>query len=106
MRGGTHAHGDGDEQQASTCPQFAVKSIMGHRQGMEDSYAAVPDVVLIPGLWTASSSDVLPLASTITYKQVDEFLDAGRNCLSPSPAPASSYPLHLFAVYDGHGERL
>ena len=86
------------------CPQFAAKSIVGMRQGMEDSYAVVPDVVSVPNIWSAPSA---------MDCNVGEVQSSGSDAGSGEARPSNSRPvenptdyssasglqaLHLFAV--------
>ncbi|KAG2427719.1 hypothetical protein HYH02_014550 [Chlamydomonas schloesseri] len=45
---------------AGACPSYAAKSVVGQRMTMEDSWQAVPDLVVIPKWWTCNAGDHLP----------------------------------------------
>ncbi|PNW87560.1 hypothetical protein CHLRE_02g141250v5 [Chlamydomonas reinhardtii] len=45
---------------AEACPSYAAKSVVGQRMTMEDSWQAVPDLVVIPKWWTCNAGDHLP----------------------------------------------
>eukprot|EP00955_Chlamydomonas_euryale_P069564 360488-Chlamydomonas_euryale.AAC.17 len=83
-------------------PDYAAKSIVGHRFGMEDTYTVIPNVVSVPKAWVR---DVL-------LDQLPEQAAAGsKACANTGELKGVSsrdledgrYALHLFAVYDGHG---
>ncbi|GLC46197.1 hypothetical protein PLESTB_001534000 [Pleodorina starrii] len=45
---------------AGACPSYAAKSVVGQRMTMEDSWQAVPDLLLVPKWWTCNARDHLP----------------------------------------------
>ncbi|KAG2483038.1 hypothetical protein HYH03_018067 [Edaphochlamys debaryana] len=47
---------------AGACPSYAAKSVVGQRMTMEDSWQAVPDLLVIPKWWTCNARDHLPPA--------------------------------------------
>jgi hypothetical protein len=84
---------------------------MGHRLGMEDSFAVISDVVCVPRIWVRDLlADHLPeqpagpppkpAVAAALEKHLSSSLDEQPTPLSCS---GSTYNLHLFAVYDGHG---
>ncbi|EFJ44479.1 hypothetical protein VOLCADRAFT_121292 [Volvox carteri f. nagariensis] len=45
---------------AGACPSYAAKSVVGQRMTMEDSWQAVPDLLVVPKWWTCNARDRLP----------------------------------------------
>ncbi|GLI60936.1 hypothetical protein VaNZ11_003172 [Volvox africanus] len=50
---------------AGACPSYAAKSVVGQRMTMEDSWQAVPDLLVVPKWWTCNARDHLPPLVTV-----------------------------------------
>ena len=92
-----------DGSYEAMCPQFAAKSFVGCRQGMEDSYAVVPDVVSVPIIWSAPSAmdcNVGEVQSSGSDVGSGEAPPVSRPVENPTDNASASglQALHLFAV--------
>ncbi|GFR48367.1 hypothetical protein Agub_g10257, partial [Astrephomene gubernaculifera] len=87
---------------AGACPSYAAKSVVGQRMTMEDSWQAVPDLLVIPKWWTCNARDHLPpliprqgdAAVDPQPKQQgqDEVKEPANSGPDPSIQPASTPP--------------
>ncbi|GAX78076.1 hypothetical protein CEUSTIGMA_g5518.t1 [Chlamydomonas eustigma] len=119
---------DADVTGPFPCPKYGIKSVIGLRPHMEDSYTVVPEVVSVPSAWVHhlsrdrvcgvpeagkgdSSASEPRVSSTADITQnflskslSSRELSASREDLNASTvAVPGSYIIHLLAVYDGHG---
>ncbi|KAG1665483.1 hypothetical protein FOA52_007615 [Chlamydomonas sp. UWO 241] len=97
---------------SSTCPLYAAKSIVGHRCGMEDTFAVIPDVITVPRAWVrdlTSDTGVRLEGDAKNQKQQQQRAGASKppddnhTRMTSAEFPKGCYAMHLFAVYDGHG---
>lgn len=93
-------------------PAYAAKAVRGLRFTMEDRWAALPDLVVLPLCWAPGyGEDRLPTTTPPTPAQTKAQEPQARAPACPSPLPdlgadiadPSGDRLHFYAVYDGHG---